>query len=234
MRTLIQYLVVVTILLMCAFSAKADQKPLLSEEDMERRLAFIEGRLNEGRNSARYWQYGWSGFFAASAAVQGYAAIDTDDGDDEVNYAVGAIKSAGGLTLMLLRPLPAVKGAAPLQDMPTNTPDQKAARLKAAGGLLNTNARRAQERKSWIRHLTGIAVNLVGSAVIAAVGDTDDAVISGLTGIAINQANIWSQPSRAIDDRADYEREFPKASAANEVDWQLTPIAGGLGVTIRF
>ena len=58
--------------------------------------------------------------------------------------------------------------------------------------------------------------------------------ISGLTGIAINQAHIWSQPSRAIDDFADYEREFPAASTTNETDWQLTPITGGLGVRIRF
>ena len=34
--------------------------------------------------------------------------------------------------------------------------------------------------------------------------------------------------------RTIYEREFPKASATNEVDWQLTPITGGLGVAIRF
>jgi hypothetical protein len=219
---------------MCAFPAEADQKPPLSEEDMERRLAFIEERLNEGRTSARYWQYGWSGFFAASAAVQGYSAIESNNGDNEVNYTVGAVKSAAGLTLMLLRPLPAVKGAAPLQDMPTHTPKQKTARLTAAKDRLHTNSSRAQERKSWSRHLTGIAVNLIGSVVIAAFGDTDDAVISGLTGIAINQAHIWSQPSRAIDDFADYEREFPAASTTNETDWQLTPITGGLGVRIRF
>ena len=234
MRTMFKNLGVLLFFLMFAVPIQAEQKPLLSDEDMERRLAFIEERLNEGRNSARYWQYGWSGFFAASAAAQGYAAIDTDDGDDEVNYAVGAIKSAAGLTLMLLRPLPAVKGAAPLQEMPANTPLQKETRLKAGRELLHKNARRAQERKSWIRHLTGIAVNLVGSVVIASIGDTDDAVISGLTGIAINQANIWSQPSRAIDDLNDYQREFPAGSTTNEAAWQLTPISGGLGVTIRF
>jgi hypothetical protein len=234
MRTLFQSLVVFIILLMWAFPIQAEPKSHLSEEDMAQRLRFIEERLNEGRQPARYWQYGWSGFFAASAAVQSYAALDTDDGDDEVNYAVGAVKSAAGLTLMLLRPLPAVKGAAPPQAMPANTPYRKATRFKAAEDLLHTNARRARERKSWIRHLTGIAVNLVGSAVIASFGDMDDAVISGLTGIAINQANIWTQPSRAIDDLADYGRAFPAGSTTNEAAWHLTPISGGLGVTIRF
>ena len=235
MRTKFQNLVGFLILLMCALPAQADQKPPLSEADMERRMAFIEERLNEGRTHARYWQYGWSGFFAASAAFQGYKAIESDSSDNEVNHAVGAVKSAAGLTLMLLRPIPAAKGAAPLQDMPATTRDQKEARLEAARDMLNTNARRARARKSWTRHLTGIAVNLIGSAVIASIGDTDDAVISGLTGIAINQANIWSQPSRAIDDLADYQKAFPAVSETNDVSWQLTPIAGGgLGVTIRF
>ncbi len=124
MRALFRNLFVIILLWMCAFPIQADQKPRLSEEYMERRLAFIEERLNAGRNGARYWQYGWSGFFAASAAFQGYKAIDSDSSDNEVNYAVGAVKSAAGSTLMLLRSLPAAKGAAPLQDMPANTPDQ--------------------------------------------------------------------------------------------------------------
>ncbi len=64
-------------------------------------------------------------------------------------------------------------------------PYQKEERLKAARDRLDTNARRAQERKSWTRHLTGIAVNLIGSAVIASIGDMDDAVISGVSGIAL-------------------------------------------------
>ena len=45
MYTMARNLMVVTIVLMCAFPAKADQKPLLSEKDMERRLNFIEQRL---------------------------------------------------------------------------------------------------------------------------------------------------------------------------------------------
>ena len=59
-------------------------------------------------------------------------------------------------------------------------------------------------------------------------------MVSGLTGIAINQANIWSQPWRAIDDLADYEREFPAVPETNEAAWRLTPMKGGIGITIPF
>lgn len=234
MRTPLQNLAIVAIVLVLVLPAGADQKPRLSEEEIEQRLAFIEQRLNEGQTGARNWQYGWSGFFAASTTFQGYQAINSNSDDNKTIYTVGAVKSAAALAIMLLRPLPAVKGAAPLQDMPTDTLDHRAARLKAAEDLLNTNARRARERKSWARHLAAIAVHFIGSTAIAAIGDVQDAAVSNLTGIAISQVHIWSQPARAIDDLADYEREFPSSPATDEADWQLTPIAGGLGVTIRF
>lgn len=234
LRTIVQIIFVVGILLMSASFVAADQRTRLNDEDIEQRLAFIEQRLNEGRTSARTWQYGWSGFFAASAVLQGYNAIQSNNSDNETNYTVGAIKSSAALALMLVRPLPAVDGAAPLQTMPSSTPEQKEARLKAAEYLLHTNARRAHERTSWSRHLMAIAVHFIGSTAIFALGDAKDALVSNLTGVAISQAHIWSQPSRAIDDLADYERQFPTAAASDETTWQLTPIRGGLGITIRF
>ena len=228
-----RYLVVIVILAIPVFPASADQRPNLSEEAIDRRLAFIEKRLNEGQPSARWWQHGWSGFFATSTVFQGYKAVESSDGDNEVNYTVGAVKSAAALTLMLMRPLPAVKGAAPVEAMPTGSPDKKEARLEAAEDLLQTNARRARERKSWKRHLTAIAVHLIGSGAIAVFGDGKDAVVSSITGIAISEAHIWSQPYRVIDDLTDYQQTFPKTPPGG-LSWNLTPIKGGLGVTIRF
>ncbi len=201
---------------------------------MARRLAFIEERLNAGRTSARYWQYGWSGFFAANMAAQGYMTFNSNDGDNQAKYAVGAVKSAAALALMLFRSLPATEGAAPLEDMPTGTPDQKEARLTAAEDLLRTNAARAGERTSWTRHLTAVGIHLIGSTTIAAIGDVQDAAVSNFTGIAISQVHIWSQPRRAIDDLNDYERAFPDPPSDETVSWELTPIQGGLGVTFRF
>nr|MDJ0991672.1 hypothetical protein [Desulfobacterales bacterium] len=64
--------------------------------------------------------------------------------------------------------------------------------------------------------------------------DFKDAVLSNVTGIALSQIHIWSQPRRAIDDLADYERDFPASPSPEELSWELTPIRGGLGVTIHF
>ncbi len=234
MKIYFRYLVTFIVLATLAIPAGADPQRHLSEEDMERRLAFIEDRLNAGRTSARYWQYGWSGFYAANMAAQGYMAFKSSDGDHEARYIVGAVKSAAALALMLFRSLPATAGAAPLEDMPTDTPARKEARLKAAENLLRTNAARAAERKSWTRHLIAVGVHFIGSTTIAAIGDVKDAAISNISGIAMSQIHIWSQPYRAIDDLADYERAFPDPPPDETLNWELTPIQGGLGVTIRF
>ncbi len=224
----------ILLLIFTAFPVGADPNPTLSEEEIEQRLAFIEARLNKGRAGARAWQYGWSGFFAASTAFASYMAIRSNDGDNETQHTVEAVKSAAGLAMMLLRPLPAVKGAAPIEAMASDTPAQKMTRLQAAEDLLRLNARRARERKSWPRHLTAIAINLIGSAAIATLGDVKDAAISNFYGIAISQFHIWSQPSRAISDLADYERTFPETPHPAALTWELTPMPGGMGISIHF
>lgn len=217
-----------------AVPAAADTQTPLSEAEMDRRLAFISQRLNEGRPGAQWWQYGWSGFFGANTALQGYLALRANNADKQSAYTVDAVKSGAALTLMLLRPLPAVKGDAPIQAMPAGTRAEKAARLQAAENLLRKNAARAEERTSLPRHMAALAVNFVGGTAIAAFGDFREAVISNMTGIALSQAHIWSQPARAIDDLEAYEERFPGTSPSAGPSWHIQPIPGGLSLVFRF
>jgi hypothetical protein len=114
-------------------------------------LSFIAARLAGQTPNARYWQYGWTGFYAASAAAQGLLAVDTDDNDDEVNYIVGAVKSSGALAQMLIRPLPAVESSARLQAMPSESREERIRKLERGEALLRENA----ARSGWKRHLIG-------------------------------------------------------------------------------
>ena len=227
-------LLIIAVLLITPGASLAGQTSSLSEEEIDQRLAFIEQRLNAGQPGARRWQYGWGGLFAANAALQGYMAIKSNSDDNQVSYTVDALKAAGALAFLLLRPLPAVDGAEPLEAMPAETLEQKKTRLEAAENLLYTNAQRARERTSWSRHLLAVSVHLVGSTAILALGDVQDAVKSNITGIAISQAHIWSQPWRAIDDLTAYEQQFPTNPAAVPRSWELSSIPGGLGITINF
>lgn len=118
-------------------------------------MSFIAARLAGQTPNARYWQYGWTGFYAASAAAQGLLAVDTDDNDDEVNYIVGAVKSSGALAQMLIRPLPAVESSARLQAMPSESREERIRKLERGEALLRENAARAAGRSGWKRHLIG-------------------------------------------------------------------------------
>ncbi len=133
--------------------------------DVQQRQEFIEERLDDGRRHAGYWQKGWSGFYSASAAAQTFMWLDADNNDDSINAVVGAVKSAGALVDILLRPMPGRQGADKIRNLPAKQ------RLSKGEELIDQTAQRAQERTAGKSHLKGIGVNLLGGMVIAAFGD---------------------------------------------------------------
>ena len=195
-------------------------------DEIDRRLRFLEERLDAGRTTAQVWQYGWSGVFAVSAASNAWTLVDTDDGDDRVRAAVDGVKSVGALAQMLLNPLPARLGADPMRAEPGRTREQ---RLALGESQLQVNAARAEERFDIRQHLKAVGVNLIGGGVIWAFGDSGDALASAATGILVSEAQIWSQPWRASGDLRDYRSTFPGA-----LSWEIRPRPNGVELAFRF
>lgn len=207
---------------------------VLSDDQIQQRLRFITERLNAGRRHASYWQWGWSGFYAASAALQGFGAATEDDNDDVVNNLVGAVKSAGGLLENLLRPLPGRLGADPIAAMPSASREDQLDQLARAEHLLHAAAGRAAERTQWRRHLSMVGVNLAAGAVIWGFGDGKDAAVSTIVGTAVGEAAIWSEPARAQTDLQDYLDRFSTHRSGYHPRWQVLPLAGGVMVRVAF
>lgn len=206
----------------------------ISDAELDERLKFIETRLGGLNPNASYWQYGWTGFYAAAAVGQAALAIDEDDNDDETNYIVGAVKASGALAQMLLKPLPAVKSFERFELMPAQNRVERLRKLEQGEALLRENAARAQQRYGWKRHLIGIGANLVGGAVIGAYGDSSDAVTSTVIGIAVSEATIWTEPERAVTDLDDYRRNFSNPKRSNAHNWRLVPTLGGVALHMSF
>ncbi|MBW2519001.1 MAG: hypothetical protein JRD88_01455 [Deltaproteobacteria bacterium] len=204
-----------------------------SSDNADLRIDFIEKRLDANRQHARYWQNGWSSFYAASALIQTGLWIGSDNNDDSINYSIGALKSAAGLADMLLRPHPARYGADPVRTLSVEPSDERD-RLDRGETLLRGSADRARSRRTWQPHLKIIGVNLLAGGLIAAFGDDDDALASTALGLAVGEANIWTQPSRPESDWQDYQTAFPHQESFLERRWQLVPIAGGLALQGRF
>lgn len=212
-------------------------EPVTGEMDnaeLDARLKFIETRIASQRPGAQYWQYGWTGFHAASAAGQALLAVDASDTDDEINYLVGAAKSTGALAQMMIKPLPVVQGSIQFHEMPSRTRDERIAKLARGESLLRVNAERASSRTSWKRHLTGIGANLLGGGIIAAFGDGSDAITSTLIGITVSEINIWTEPSRAVNDLEDYRNTRWAPGQSSRVNWQVIPAHNRLMVKVKF
>jgi len=206
----------------------------ISDSELDKRLKFIETRLAGLNPNARRWQYGWTGFYSMTAAGQSILAINEDDNDDETNYIVGAVKSAGGLAMMLINPLPAVTSFDRFQSMPSQTRAERMGKLEKGETLLHENADRARQRYGWKRHLISIGANLLGGAAIAVYGDSSDAVTSTIVGIAVSEASIWTEPARAVTDLEDYRNNFRDAQRTGARNWRLVPMSGGVALHISF
>jgi hypothetical protein len=206
----------------------------ISNTELEARLEFIETRLARQRPGARNWQYGWTGFHATSAAGQALLAMNADNNDDEINYIVGAAKSTGAVAQMMIRPLPAVQGVIRFQAMPSRTREERIAKLAQGESLLRANSERAASRTAWKRHLIGVGANLLGGGIIAAFGDSSDAMTSTLIGITVSEINIWTEPSRAVNDLEDYRHKHWAHAQSSRVNWQIIPVANRLLVKVNF
>jgi hypothetical protein len=206
----------------------------LSDAETSERLSFLQERLDAGQLTARTWQHGWTGIFGIGAVASAAQAIAADDWDGRVYNIVGAVKSAGATAQMVLDPLPARLGGEPMRAVPDGTRQGRLQRLAVGERLLVANAARADSRYSWRRHLEGVTTNLIGSAVIYAFGDSKDALVSALSGIAVGEAQIWSQPWRATGDLNDYRAAFPTTMASRGIEWQLRPTLNGAELAFRW
>ena len=206
----------------------------LSDAELAARLDFLAERLDAGRPSALAWQWGWTGIYSAGFALNLTEAIRADDGDDRVRAVVDAAKSglATIQTVTLLRdPLAASLGARPMRDVPGDDRSSRLERLALGERQLLASAARAETRYSLPRHLVTIGANLLGGAAIYALGDSGDAVRSTLIGIAVGEAQIWSQPWRATGDLRDYRQTFAGASGISRAP---RPMGTGLRLALRF
>lgn len=212
----------------------APPAPDISDTELEQRLAFIETRLQKQQTRAKYWQYGWTGFYSLSSAGQAIAAFDSNDNDDQLSHGVGAAKAAGGLAQLLLKPQPALRNGESFDALPARSREQRLHKLAQGEALLDSHAQRAAERFTWRRHAMGIAGNLLGGAIIAAFGDSSDAVTSTLVGLAVSEATIWTEPAGATRDLDDYRNKKWTGQAARAGQWRVLASPGGATLRISF
>lgn len=205
----------------------------LSDSEVDRRLAYLEERLDAGRDYAWWWWNGWTAFYSTGIVVEGTRAGLADSKAARADDIIGAVKATGGAVALLLRPLQAKDGADTVLALPHASSDDRRRQLASAEEQLQSNARAALQRYSWLRHFINVGVNAAGAIIVwKGFDDPSRGWRSAGIGIAVGEISLWSQPWWPAEDWEEYQRRFDAPD--QRVSWHLVPTAGGAAIQFEF
>jgi hypothetical protein len=111
--------------------------------------------------------------------------------------------------------------------------EAKLARLAKGEEVLQSVAKRAEQRSDWRSHAGNVGLNLAGAGFIFGFGRTSDAWESLGVGIGVGTLNILTAPKRGIRDLEEYETRFGMKTASR-FNWSIVPTAGGAALQVSF
>jgi hypothetical protein len=238
-----QSAVLATACLLSTSEALADPSSAPSDEEVSRRLAFIETRLGRATPAASLWWSAWYfGYMAVSVGQAGVALGVTNRGL-RIDSAVGAAFSSVGVLGMGVFDFPARHAAGTLAARPERTPLERRRKLAEGERLLAASARSEVAGRSWIAHVAGGALSLTSALVLAlAYKRVVSSIVTVVSGMAITEAQIFTRPTAAIDDWRAYRQAtflgdasaLDAAAKERVAPLRVVPHPGGLGLAFTF
>ena len=180
----------------------------MSEDEIERRVHFIETRLKAEATQARWYEASWAIVYTAGVGYGGYQISQSHSNAELTEGIVGISKSVIGAAGLALGPLKAARAPRELDEGASSAPGQRDVRLALAESLLERNARESDIRYKWQPHVVNLVLNLAGGAAIWIAGDWKRALQSTAIAIPVGELSIWSRPWGAKRDLREYRREF--------------------------
>lgn len=214
---------IVTLMVLCLSYASAFAESL-KDDEVSRRINFIQDRLDAGTINAKRWQYSWMCAYGFGAEVQlGLATTLTekDDRDNQFDNIVGGVTNLLGVGDLAFDPLVSYNAADKLRELPANTSQEKKAKLQYAEQLLKRCADREESGRSWQTHALAGIVSLIGGVAITCDGGRGgDGAGFFAASMAVSELQIFTQPTRAISDWQSYSQMSSKDFAAGSVNFQ--------------
>jgi hypothetical protein len=209
-------------------SAVTQRDAPLDATEVDARTRFLIERLDARKRHATLWYRSWFAVYAGGAAFGALRAGLADHEGTRTDSIVSGVKSLVGLTDLLLRPIEARHGADGIRGLPADTPDERLARMQAAEKQLESNAERARHVRDWRVHLSSLALNLAGGAVLWIGGSPVRAAESVGIGIVASEIAIYTEPVTPAKDWDEYQGR--KASA----QWAIAALPTGLAFYSEF
>jgi hypothetical protein len=171
---------------------------------------------------------------------QGIGFLLSDNQKARQDLSLSAATAIVGAVGQLIMPMTPAHAPDKLALLPGDTPEERIIKLKKAEELFEASANREKEGRSWKMHAASSAVNL-SSGLITWLG-FDRTFKSGLINFALNsvitEAQIWTQPTRAIKDYATYCEKYknglPSALYKPKARMVVNAFPGGLALRIVF
>ena len=205
----------------------------LSDADIDRRIAFLEQRLDDSRRHGQIWYWSWLTINGGSTVGNGIAAGLSGQHDDRINDATEAVMGAIGVADLLLRPLEARYGAAPVRGLPEATRPQKLVKLRAAEDQLRRNALRAEARTQVLPYAGNAVLALAAGLVVGLWGERRAGIQTGLSNLFGGILYVATEPGRPARDWQDYLAMTGRRTAGVDVDVVLATFADGGRIDLR-
>ncbi len=182
----------------------------MAEIDGRARLEWIDGRLSREAPRMKLWNWGWA-IGIGGAGLGTLVAVPFVSRDSRIDYHTGAGAAAIGVAPFILSPPRVIDDArtlrARLEIAAPQTDDQVCKLLAEAEEMLVRDARNEHATSAWWAHAGNLAFN---AAITLFEGfgfhRWSGGLINGISGLAVGEAVILSQPTRTIDDLAAYNR----------------------------
>jgi hypothetical protein len=182
---------------------------------VKERIQYIQHMLNKGKPAAKLWWNGWLYAYTAATVGQGVVLFSADKLKTRQDMAVGAATTLIGALGQLITPMVPGYATERLALIQGDTPEQRIEKLKNAEALFEASAKREKEGRSWKMHAASGVVN-IGSGLVTWLG-FKRSIWAGVENFALNtaitEAQIWTQPTRAIKDYKNYCLNYKSRSA---------------------
>ncbi|HUW93158.1 MAG TPA: hypothetical protein VMV74_08335 [Bacteroidales bacterium] len=200
----------------------------------------LSALADKDKVNAQIWWYGWLAGYSAATAGQGIVFFTSDNKATRQDMAVGAATTFLGAMGQLLTPMVRRDASYGNPDVRGSFTGGQPLSSEQSMELLKALALREKEGRSWKVHAMAGVVN-IGSGLITWIG-FKRTFRDGLENFALNtvitEAQIWTQPTRAIRDYRKYCRQNCNGEVIGvlepESGWTVNVYPGGFAIRLDF
>jgi hypothetical protein len=173
----------------------------LAALDPEVRLRFIDGELARSADRARVWIWGW-GIALGVGTLGNLAPVPFVKADQRIDWYTGAVTTGVGIVPLLIAPPDVIADSRALRARlgARGAATDACALLADAETRLVRDAKNQADGRRWWVHAGNVVLNAgVGLFLIVGFHHWTAGILNAVSGAAIGEVIIFTQPTGAID-----------------------------------